>query len=784
MKTFEQLEFGKILNLLAEECHSYSGRELALDLLPLIDPEEINFRLDITAEIQELQAGNIRFNFSDLSDTVDLLREFKHEVFNFDEIFQICKNIILSNRLIRDLKDLEDCPLLTEELQKIYFLHELEKEFTRIFTPEGEVKDNASAELNRIRRRKKQLRKNIVDDLNKKVEELAARNLVFDKVITQRDGRFVIPVKEGSTAQISGIVHGRSGSGSSIYLEPAETVKSNNELDLMNSEEKEEIYRIFKVFTQEILQEKQQILSNIALMEKFDLYFASARLSNKYQASRPVITDKNQLELIEARHPLLIETLGFDKVIPFSLELGKEHRLLLISGPNTGGKTVTLKAAGLLSMMALSGLPIPARPESEIGIIENFFADIGDLQSLENSLSTFSSHISNIKLMLQDANERSLVVIDEIGAATDPEQGSALAQSILEELVNKNVLGIITTHYTSLKLFAERSDICINAAMQFDPEKHSPTYQFKLGLPGNSFAIEVASQLGLDQQLITRARSLAGNQNVELTDLLSKIAQQKNELAQQNYQFKLKTALLGQKIKEYESRIRTQKTEEKSIRKRSLKDAREFLVSLQKELNQEISHIKKANKKARNADKGSGLQETLDKVVNLNRDLQMKEDELVQIRMQPVKNPEIGQKVWVKDFEETGEILKIKEDQIKVQINEIQYTTGLDNLFETKVKEEEKIPVQAKVILPDKHFQFELKLLGYRFDEARPEIEDLIDNALLNGLRMVRIVHGKGTGILRQKIRQYLRKNKKVKTFHTPPPETGGDGVTVVMLQE
>jgi len=781
MNAYTQLEFDKIRDILVTACQSEPGRETARLIKPLTEIEKIRYKLNITAEIQEILSNNICFDFSNLVNVETLLNEIRHEVFNFEEFKLINNNIALANRIVETLNELSESPLLTEQLELIQSLPELEQEFSRIFTAEGEVNDNASTELNKLRKKRKQLRKHIVASLNKKVEELADQNLVFDKIVTQRDGRFVIPVREGSASHLSGIVHGRSGSGSSIYLEPAEVVASNNQLDLLSSEEREEIYRIFKQFTKAVLQEKEAILANLLILNKLDFYFAVARVANSYRAEKPVILEEPVINLIEARHPLLIESYrNIERVIPFSVELGRDYRLLLISGPNTGGKTVTLKTVGLLTMMALAGIPIPARPESKVGIFESFFADIGDFQSLENSLSTFSSHISNIKRMLNEAQERSLVVIDEIGAATDPEQGSALAQAILEELLNKKVVGIITTHYTSLKLFAEQSEACINAAMQFDPEKHSPTYHFKLGLPGNSFAIEVASQLGLDPDLIKKAKALTGNQNVELTDLLKKISEQKNELAQQNYQFKLKSTLLTQKIAEYETKISELESDAKRIKKRSLKDARDFLINLQKELNQEIASVKKSSKNTKSAD----LKKTLNKIVTINQELKTEEEDLTPLELKPLQDPKVGERVWVKDFEEIGEIINIKDDLIKVRINEIQYSTGLENLYELDKEVTVKDKIRSSVRLPEKQFKFELKLLGYSFDEARPEIETLIDNALVNGLHMVRIVHGKGTGVLRKKIRLHLRSHKKVKEFYTPPNESGGDGVTVVMLKE
>ncbi|MCK4653673.1 MAG: Smr/MutS family protein, partial [Candidatus Cloacimonetes bacterium] len=478
------------------------------------------------------------------------------------------------------------------------------------------------------------------------------------------------------------------------------------------------------------------------------------------------------MNLINARHPLLLETMdNFDDVIPFNLELGSDFKLLLISGPNTGGKTVTLKSVGLLTLMALSGLPIPANSESSIGIFRDVFADIGDNQSLENALSTFSSHIKNIKEMVKSGDINSLILIDEIGAATDPEQGSALAQAILEKLTERNVLGVITTHYTALKIFAEQHENCINAAMQFDPGKHLPTYQFKLGLPGNSFAIEVASQLGMDEILIDRAKELTGNQNVELTDLLKRMTEEKMELSRQNYQSQLKTALLNKKISEHQNKIEQLEKETKKIRKNSIKEARDFLITLQKELNEEISNIKKLNKEKRK----NLLEKSLQKITEINREFTEEEEELLEVKRSPVKIPKIGQTVWIKEVEMEGEIIEISNNSIKVDMNGIFLTTSKDNLYQ--VTKAGKKPIKSKVIsVPKKDIKLELKILGYRFDEALPEIEAFIDNAVMNGLSSVRIVHGKGTGALRSKVRQYLKNNKKAVDFFTPPPSAGGDG--------
>ncbi len=780
MNSFKYLEYNKIKNIISAECHSELGKEIAISLTPLDDIVKINYKLDLTNELQNLLKNGFSINFENISNITKIILEFKHQVYNFEEFRKIYFNISAANAILCNEVEKEEFPKYSNIQKKIIKLPDLEKRFWEIFEPEGEVKDTASSQLASIRKRKKQMRVHLVSSLNNKMEEFSSQNYIHDKVITQRDGRFVIPIKEGAVSFVNGIVHGRSSSRSSIFIEPQEIVSLNNDLELLGSEEKQEIFRIFEEYTHNIQNAKNEILTNTKIIKELDFYFASARFSNRIKAERPEIINRPHLNLINARHPLLIEKMkDIEDVIPFDLELGKEFKLLLISGPNTGGKTVTLKTVGLLTLMTLSGLPISADPNSSIGIFKNVFADIGDDQSLENSLSTFSSHISNIKEMVGTGDSNSLVLIDEIGAATDPEQGSALAQAILERLNQNNVLGIITTHYTALKIFAEQHEGCMNAAMQFDPEKHIPTYRFKLGLPGNSFAIEVASQLGLGKNLIERAKDLTGNQNVELTDLLKKMAEEKMELSRQNYQYQLKTALLNKKISEHQNKIENLEKETKEIKRKSVRDARDFLTTLQKELTEEINNIKKTDKKR----KKELLERSLRKIIEMNREFGIAEEKLTPEKREPVKNPKVGQLVWIKEIEAEGEIVDISGSSIKIDLNGIFFTTSKENIF--KVNKEKKAGSYslAKSFLPGKEIKMELKILGYRFDEALPEIETFLDNAVMNGLQSVRIVHGKGTGALRSKIRKYLGTNKKAVEFYSPPPEAGGDGVTVVKLE-
>ena len=775
--TFIQLEYHKIKSILAAECQCRPGKDMALSLLPQNDIQEIEYRLVLTAEVQELLKRKIHFDFSRISDPENLLLELKHQTYDFEEFRQIYFNINTANNIYAAQDENEDFPHYHQLAGRIITLPELEKRFSQIFEADGEVKDTASNHLASIRSRKRNLRKNIVSTLNLALEEYAGKNFLHDKIVTQREGRFVIPVKDNFTAFVPGIMHGRSSSRSSVYVEPQEVVGLNNELDLTNNEEKQEIFRIFSEYTAQIRSRKHEINANSKLLFKLDFYFAAGRFANRLQAEKPKISAKPYLRLSGARHPLLIETFADpQKVIPFDLELGKDFRLLLISGPNTGGKTVTLKTVGLLTLMALSGLPVPAAEDSEIGMFSAVFADIGDNQSLENALSTFSSHIRNIELMVKSGDNGSLVLIDEIGAATDPEQGSALAQAILEKLANNNCLGVITTHYTALKVFAEQHENCKNAAMLFDSEKHQPTFKFKLGLPGHSFAIEIAARLGLDSSLLDRARELTGSQNVELTDLLIKLGEERKSLARLNYQFKLKTALLTQKTGEYQQKIEDLETSSKNIKKQSLQEAREFLTTMQKELNDEISQIKKTERKNRK----ELMEKTLHKITAQNREFGKMNEELEDWERTPAVELKTGKTVWLQDLETEAEITDIYEDTVKVDIGGIFFTTTKQNLREIDPR-----PLRRrtkKINIPQPEVKLELKILGDTFDEAQSKIDTFIDNALMNGLERIRIVHGKGTGALRSKVRNYLKQNNKIIDFFSPPPEAGGDGVTVIKL--
>ena len=379
MNSHNQLEYNKIKDYLAQECHSLLGSKMALDLQPKQKIADITHSLDLTSEIQILIRKGISYNFENISDITELVTKQKHQTYNFEEFQKIFFNVISANLISKYREELQDHPQYLKFINRIISLDDIEIRFNQIFENDGEVKDNASNALASIRRKKKRVRKNLVSTLNKKVESLSTSKFMHDNIVTQRDGRYVIPIKDGAVTFVPGIVHGRSSSKSSIYMEPQEIVGLNNDLELVSSEEKQEIFRIFKEYTEMILEHKDVLIKEITYLQELDFFFASARLANRLKAAKPIFSEDPQINLKNARHPLLILTFDkYEDVIPFDLELGYDFNLLLVSGPNTGGKTVTLKTVGLLTLMAKSGLPIPADPHSVIGSFASVYADIRD----------------------------------------------------------------------------------------------------------------------------------------------------------------------------------------------------------------------------------------------------------------------------------------------------------------------------------------------------------------------------------------------------------------------
>ena len=784
MNSHNHLEFDKLLSYINSLCHSLPGKKYLSTFHQNNDKEFLLKRLNIINNLQKYIIREKDYNFDKLSDIAIILNEINTLTFNFEEFYEIIWTVKIGNALLSDLDlnsdFIDDYKYYLDFIKPLVALYIIEERFHQIFDEEGNVLDTASVELKNIRQRIRKLNDKIQKELQKTINDAQINNYLQDKIVTKRNERYVVPVKESFTFMFDGISHGRSSSGASVYIEPKNIVPLNNEINDLVSEEKKEIYRIFCEFTKQIRDEKDKILINFDIISKLDTYFAAARVSNELHAIVPELIDDYRIELYKARHPLLIiKFKNMAKVIPFNISLGTDFKVLLLSGPNTGGKSITLKTIGLCILMALTGLPIPADYGSKIGLFSKIFADIGDNQSIESSLSTFSGHIENIKEIINLGDEQTVILIDEIGSATDPQQGAAIAQAILENIVLKKSIAVITTHYTALKIFVENTPLCVNASMLFDPEKHEPTYKFVLGFPGNSFAIEIAAKLGLNDDLIQRAKYLSGTQNVELTDLLTKMNEEKKKLAKNNYELELKTRLMQMKTDELEAIIKNQEIEKKKIIKSKLSETQNYLTGIQKQIYDEFNEIKKLDKN----EKKVKLNELENTVTSFQKEIIEKKEKL-EPKISKNQTLKIGDTVWIKSLE-TNAVIKDKKNEIyKVDMNGILFNVKKSDLIKIIREKSDEIinVVSVKRTIESEKAKLEINLLGKTFEEALPLVQDLIDNAILTGLSKVRIVHGRGTGVLRKKIRDYLKNNKKIIEFYSPPQEAGGDGVTVVSL--
>lgn len=772
------LEYESLRLQIAQRCHSALGRLHTDALRPLTELAEIKRSQNLVKEIQELLQRGLDFSFEDLGDLSSLFEDSKFSLFGYEEFCAVNRNVSCAEEILKRREALYDFPLLDKLSRGLDAMPEINHRFTQIFDFEGNVLDTASPELASIRRRTASLRTRIQKTMQNLLGDAQFERYLQDKFVTQREDRYVLPIKEASAPFVQGIVQGQSSSKATVFVEPVAVVPLNNELQLVKQEEKQELYRIFNEFTQQIKALNEPLNKNQQLLAMLDFRFACGRLGRLLQSEVPIMVPQPELKLRTARHPLLALSLGnIAKVVPFDLDLGSSTRLMILSGPNTGGKTVLMKAVGLITLMALSGLPVPVAADSEIGIFSGVYADIGDDQSIENALSTFSSHLDKISKMLVAANDHTLVLIDELGAATDPQQGSALAQAILERLADTGCLGIITTHYTALKIFGEDHPACANASMQFDLKSLHPTYRFVPGFPGDSFAIEVAASLGLDTALIERAKSLAGSQNLQFTELLKKMQEEKKKLSVATYQFELKTRNLAARIAELETKEDTWQTELKQRRQAHLKEMQKELIAQQKLYQSELNELKALDKNERKAHSERKLHEVNEHSGRITSEL----NSLAGKDMKQLAQPKPGDRVYLANFDTEALIVSIHGDTATVDMNGISFKTPVDSLFAAKPAVEQSPTSFVKSAISPKA-KFELKVLGLTFDEAMPLIDEFLDDAALAGLHSLRIVHGKGTGALRSKIRDYLRKKKGIVSIDTPGLSEGGSGVTVVRI--
>ncbi|HHX69102.1 MAG TPA: endonuclease MutS2, partial [Gallicola sp.] len=674
-------------------------------------------------------------------------------------------------------------PIISNIIFSLTEYNNIEKEISNAIISENEISDNASSELKRIRREILSKSNSIREKLNNILKSQNSQNLLQDSFVTMRDGRYVIPVKSENKNLIKGIVHDQSSSGATSFIEPMAVVEINNDIRILEAKEEEEIKKILRELSLELLKIRDDLIINQNNLSRLDFIFAKANLAIEYNCSRPIINKKGIVNLKKARHPLLNK----DTVVPIDIDFGRDYNTLVITGPNTGGKTVTLKTVGLLTLMAQSGLLIPCKENSEIAIFDEIYADIGDEQSIEQSLSTFSSHMTNIVEIMNNLKYNSLVLFDELGAGTDPTEGAALAIAILEKLLNKNIRTMATTHYSQLKLFALNTEGVKNGSVEFDVNTLSPTYRLTIGLPGKSNAFEISKRLGLSEAIINEARKLISEENQNFEDILSKIEYDRREIEESRNR--------QRKLEEEISLLKTELNEEinktKLSRAKIIEDAKEQAYRIVQEAKDSSSELLKKLKYLQSSSEENIAYEATKIEQNFNKKL--KKNVSKKGLLDTVDNGEkreitIGDEVEVLGMNDIGQVISRpnKKGDVQVQVGIIKLNANINNLKLVESTDEKKAKTNIKNIIKskaNKNISSELDLRGYNIEEAIYEIEKFIDDAYIVGIKEIRLIHGKGTGVLRQGVQNYLKRNKYVKSYRIGSYSEGGTGVTVVQIK-
>ena len=784
------LEFPKILEMLAELAVTEPGRESARALRPSGDPDTVRRWQAQTEEASSVFAyvgGNPMAYFTDVRPFLKLAKA--GGTLSPKALLQVA-DALKASRVVRSalVTDREDTPNLTEMGSRLATNRALEEEIFDAILSEDEISDHASPDLYNIRRQMRVLNERVREKLNGIIRSSTMQKYLMDAIVTMRNGRYVVPVKAECRASVPGIVHDQSGTGSTLFIEPMAVVEAGNELKQWTIKERNEIERILGEFSDRIAPDAELIASNLDILAELDVIFAKANLGRRMNAVPPKLNEAGHVRLMQARHPLIDP----DRVVPSTLWLGEDFTTLVITGPNTGGKTVTLKTVGLLALMAQAGLQIPAAFGSEMAIFDEVFADIGDEQSIEQSLSTFSSHMTNIVEILANVTPQSLALFDELGAGTDPTEGAALAMAILNHLLKMKVTTMATTHYSELKAFALGTAGVENASVEFNVETLRPTYRLSIGVPGKSNAFEISRKLGLPEFLIDDASERLSKDAVRFEDVIAnaeyhrQIAEKERALAEEAHR---ETTRLRDEAERLQRELASKR--ENELRK-AKDEARRVLQKAQRESEHIIADLKKQRASGVKEHELHALRAKLQDAIDEN-------SERIAAGEEPggvPKDLKPGDTVLLVNLNTKATVLTAPDakGECTVQAGAIKLKANLADMRTAKPDPVEKPkgrqPARGKnagggthINVSARDVETECDVRGMTLDEALLAVEMFLDGAMLNKLREVYIIHGKGTGVLRSGIQAALKKNPAVKSFRLGKYGEGEDGVTVVTMK-
>jgi DNA mismatch repair protein MutS2 len=814
-----KIGFDKIRELLRSRCLSTLGQELVEGILFSKDIATIDRQLDETSEFMRIISEGMNFPVAYFIDMRQALQRAKvvGTFLDVNDLFDLRRSLETIRAIVIFLNNADEkiLPRLKEIVRNVQLFPFIYERLDKIINKYGQIKDNASPELAQIRREILSLQASISKLMNNILRKVQAEGLVEKDVsVSMRDGRAVIPVLASNKRKIRGIVHDESATGRTAYVEPEELVETNNRIRELESAEQREIVRILTQFTDELRPYVDDIAYSYQVMAVFDFIRSKALWAIESKSVKPNLVSTPGIDWMEARHPLLEINLKREnrKIVPLDIKLNNNDRILLISGPNAGGKSVCLKTVGLIQYMFQCGIPVPLHVDSHMGLFKKIFIDIGDDQSLENDLSTYSSHLINMRFFVKNCNHESLVLIDEFGTGTEPLLGGAIAESILNKINQLGTFGVITTHYTNLKHFASSAEGIVNAAMLYDTNRMEPLFQLETGKPGSSFAFEIARKIGLPEEILQEATEKVGAEHIDFDKHLRDIVRDKRYWENKRQKVRQSEKKLDELVETYETNLSETKKMRKEILEQAKKEAQEILSASNRIIESTIREIKEAAaEKERTREVRQKLEEFKEDVSKKNAET----EELINRKMEKLlrrqdrkksqpkktetpkqanvshKTPEeikVGSWVKLKDQSTAGEVLEIKEDKVIVAFGQLRSTVKKNKLEPVSKNESKRTTAinstlsRINMEIGEKKLNFKpnVDVRGMRAEEALQKIQEFLDEAIMVEAKEIRILHGKGNGILRELIQNYLRTEPAVRSVRDEHVQFGGSGITVV----
>ena len=788
-KALKKLEYDKIIKKLMDFAVSPMAKEKAEALLPYTAMTDIT---QAQQETTEAVSMILRKGTLTLGGFREIRPQMKRaamggvlsmgELMNIGSFLYVCRRAKEYAKHENKTESYEKLDALFELIQPIV---SLENEITRCILSETEMSDTASAALHKIRREIKQSHEKVKDQLNSIIASSAYKNMLQDPVVTIRNDRYCVPVKSEYRSTFPGMIHDQSNTGSTVFMEPLSVVQLNNKIKQLQAEEKKEIEKILLELSEKVTEQREILQANMEVLTHLDFVFAKGNLSLSINGTQPLFNLKGYINIQKARHPLLEEK----KVVPISIYLGKDFTTLLITGPNTGGKTVALKTLGLFTLMGQAGLHIPAFDHSQLAVFDNVFADIGDEQSIEQSLSTFSAHMSNIVTILEEVTPYSLVLFDELGAGTDPTEGAALALSIIESLRKRKIRTAVTTHYSELKVYALSTEGVENACCEFDIETLRPTYRLLIGIPGKSNAFAISKRLGLSDEIIEGAKEFISHDEARFEDVITDLEISKKSVAfeqERAEQYRKEAERLKEEVAYQKNKTKEQK---EKILSRAREEARQIYQQAKEEADNIIKQMNQTAKESADRQKLSQQRSAIKAKLSSMQEAFLKSPKKKSTH-KPPQQLQPGDKVYVISFDQSGTALCApdKNKEVMVQMGSMKIKVPLSELMlddTPKPKNETPKKMISTNVKAGKsqYISAEIDCRGQLVEEALGNIDKYLDDAYLSGLKQVTIIHGKGTGALRSAVQTYLRTNSHVKSYRPGVYGEGEMGVTVVELK-